>query len=261
MTALDQIRKRRRRWVKRQGKHILRSLYSFLGRQSLVGDYPVFDNSPFPWTRELENNWEPIQKELYALLKVREHLPSFHEVSPDQKKISLENHWKTFIFYGFGYKSERNCQRCPETSRTLNAIPNLKSAWFSILSPHYHIPPHRGVTKGVIRCHLGLVIPDNREKCVMRVDDQICQWEEGKCLVFDDTYDHEVKNDTDQQRVVLIIDVTRPMRLPGRFINSLLMQGIKWTAYVQDARKNLTAWEDRFESAVRRADAYEDNPS
>lgn len=244
--------------MKRRGKRILRSLFTFLGRQSLIGDHPVYETSPFHWTRELESHWRVIQDELQALLAVREHLPSFHEVSPDQKKISSEDHWKTFIFYGFGYKSERNCQRCPQTARALSSIPNVKSAWFSILAPHYHIPPHRGVTKGVIRCHLGLIVPENREKCVMRVDDQICRWQEGQCLVFDDTYEHEVKNETDQQRVVLIIDVTRPMRLPGRLVNAILMHGIKWTAYVQDARKNLLAWEDRFESAVRRADTYED---
>ena len=74
-------------------------------------------------------------------------------------------------------------------------------------------------------------------------------------LVFDDTFDHEVHNDTDQQRVVLLIDVDRPMRLWGRVVHYIFMTGIRWTAYVQDARKNLETQEQKLAAAVARADA------
>ena len=90
----------------------------------------------------------------------------------------------------------------------------------------------------------------------MRVHDRVCTWEEGKFLVFDDTYDHEVLNDTDEERTVLIVDFDRPMRIPGTVVSRAFLQGIRWTAYVQDARKNLHDWEDRFEAAVQRADAF-----
>ena len=83
----------------------------------------------------------------------------------------------------------------------------------------------------------------------MRVDDQIRQWEEGRCFVFDDTYDHEVWNKTDQERVVLLIDVDRPMRPIGRLISRFLMFGVSRSAYVQDARKNLKAWEALYDQA------------
>ena len=104
---------------------------------------------------------------------------------------------------------------------------------------------------------MALIVPDEAENCVMRVVDQNCQWREGECLVFDDTYDHEIWNDTDQLRVVLLFDFDRPMRLPGRLLNRGLMSAIKWTAYVQDARKNYLEWEDRFEAAVHRADSLQ----
>jgi aspartyl/asparaginyl beta-hydroxylase (cupin superfamily) len=184
-------------------------------------------------------------------------MPSFHELSPDQRRISKGDNWKTFVLYGFGRKAERNCRRCPQTKRVLEEIPGLQNAWFSILAPGYHIPPHHGVSKGLLRCHLALMVPQQRDRCVIRVDDQVLQWEEGKCMVFDDTYEHEVWNDTDEQRVVLFLDIERPFRWAGRLVSKAMIRAIQWTAYVKDARKNLIDWEDRFETAVHTADAFQ----
>jgi len=256
MSYFERLRQFRRRLTIQYGKHTLRTLDRFLGQQSLIGDTPVFDDLTFPWTAMLEDNWHAIRAELDGVLQTREHIPAFHEISPDQKRISKGDHWKTFVLYGFGRPAERNGRHCPETMRVLAAIPGLQNAWFSILAPGYHIPPHRGVTKGVIRCHLALIVPTPPAQCVIRVGDRICQWEEGKCLLFDDTFEHEVWNNTDQERVVLFLDIERPLRLPGRLLSKTLLQGIQWTAYVKDARKNLATWEDRFESAAQRAEAF-----
>jgi len=249
MSLLQQFRARRRKWVKKRGKRILRALFSYLGTQSLVGDPPVFDTTLFPWAMELEKNHDVIRRELQGILAMREYIPPFHELSPDQKKISHGQNWRTFFLKGVGYEAEQSWKRCPETMKILSNIPNLRNAFFSILGPNYHIPHHRGVTKGLIRCHLGLIVPDQRDQCVMRVGDQIRQWEEGHCFVFDDTYDHEVWNKTDQERVVLIIDVDRPMRLIGRLISRVLIFGVTRSGYVQDARKNLKAWEALYDQA------------
>ena len=89
---------------------------------------------------------------------------------------------------------------------------------------------------------------------VMRVGDQMVHWEPGKCVVFDDFFHHEVWNDTDEERVVLIFDFERPMRLAGRMVNRFLMWGIKRTAYFQDAKRNLKNWDERLEAAVQTAD-------
>ena len=110
---------------------------------------------------------------------------------------------------------------------------------FSILSPNIRIPPHRGPTNGIVRIHLGLIVPDDKDGCQIRVDDQIFGWEEGKCVVFDDFYEHEVWNNTEQQRVVLFFDVDRPMKLPGRLLNRLFINAIKRSGYGKDPVKNI----------------------
>lgn len=252
------VRRWRRKYVKRVGKLAIRRLAGFLGRQSLVGDAPVLDVGPFPWVRELETATPIIQRDLTAVLGLRDHIPPFQAFSPDQKRIAYGEQWKVFMFYGFRYRAERNCARCPETARLLARIPGLHTAWFSILAPRSVIPPHRGITKGIVRAHLGLRVPRNRDDCWMRVGDQRVHWDEGRCVMFDDTYEHEVRNDTDEERVVLLIDVDRPMRWPGRVTNTAFLAAIRWTAYVTEARRNHQTWEERLDAAAQRSNALGD---
>jgi beta-hydroxylase len=188
------------------------------------------------------------------ILKHREAVPLFQDVSPDQMRIAKGNNWRTFILYGFGTKLEKNCRKAPLTTRLLESVPNLQTAWFSILGPGYHIPAHRGVSKGILRSHLGLIIPKEAEKCRLRVDDKIQVWRPGEIFVFDDTYEHEVWNDTDEERVILLFDFDRPMRIWGRLINKTFISLLKLTAYYQEPKKNMQTFEERFEAATRRAD-------
>lgn len=252
-TLSDKLRKFRKRLVRKPGKRIRNWLSGFLGGQSLVPDIPVFETGLFPFLEALENDWEAVRDELQPILEQRKHVPPFHVISPDQKKISQGEDWRTFFLSGFGYRVDSNCRRCPRTSALLDRVPNLCNAWFSILAPGCHIPPHRGVTKGIIRCHLALVLPERRDRCLIRVEDQIRQWDLGKCLVFDDTYEHEVRNDTEQERVVLAFDFHRPMRWRGRLVNQLFLKAIRRTHYFRRPLRISAAWEARFERAAHRA--------
>jgi beta-hydroxylase len=244
------LRKRARRIVVRAGKYLFRHLNNFLARQSLVGDTAILDNRHFPFLATLERDWRDIRDELKTVLEHRAALPSFHELSPDQWRISRGDNWKTFVFRAFGESSARNCARCPRTAALLQAVPGLQSAWFSILAPGYHIPAHWGITKGLLRVHLGLIVPRERERCRMSVGDELVVWEEGRCVTFDDTHLHEVHNDTDQERVVLLLDFDRPMKLPGRLAHRAMLRALKLSPYYKDARHNALAWEDRFEKSL-----------
>jgi beta-hydroxylase len=252
------VRKKRRYLVKTTGKRLMQIVASFLGSQGTVPDRPVHDRALYPFLTPVEASWTTIRAELDRLLEDRERLPAFHQISPDQRKISRQDRWKVFILYGFGVPSRRNCARCPETAKLLQRIPNLQSAWFSILAPEYHIKRHRGVTKSMLRTHLGLKIPQDRARCRMQVGDDWVVWENGKCVVFDDFFEHEVWNDTDEERVVLIFDFDRPMRLPGRIVGRLVSWAIKRTAFFKDAQRNLKDWGERLEAAVETADTMLD---
>ena len=249
----QRFRQARRKRVKRFGKNLIRGLANFLGSQSLVGDAPVLDMKHFPFLAEFTGNWEGMRAEVQEILKFREAVPVFQEVSPDQMKIAKGPNWRTFILFGFGEKLAKNCKQAPLTTRLLEAVPNLQTAWFSILGPGYHIPAHRGVSKGILRAHLGLIIPKNADQCRMRVGDTINVWRPGEIFVFDDTYEHEVWNDTDEERVILLFDFDRPMGFMGRWVNKTFIALLKLTAYYQEPKKNMADFEDRFEAATRRA--------
>jgi aspartyl/asparaginyl beta-hydroxylase (cupin superfamily) len=235
------------RWVllKRIGKPALRRLDRFMASQSSVGEAVIFENARFPWVTELEADWKTIRRELNGVLLRRETLPSMQQIQPDQYKVSPDDKWRIFVFSGFGYPSQRNRARCPETARHLDRIPGLTSAFFSLLAPGKHVPRHVGVTKGLLRCHLGLKIPKDTEKCVMELDGGRFHWEEGRAVVFDDTYKHEVRNDTDEERVVLLLDFVRPMRWPGRAAWRCAAGLLRLSPFVRSARRNQLAWEAR----------------
>jgi len=173
------------------GERALPPLERWLGNSSLVGDQPFFDNDTFPWSRTLETHWHEIRAELDAVLEDQEHLPNFQDISVDQATMTTDDRWKTYFLYGYGFKSQANCARCPRTAALCAQIPGMKTAFFSILAPGKHLPAHRGPYKGVMRYHLGLLIPEPADRCGIRVDTETRHWAEGASMIFDDTYEHE----------------------------------------------------------------------
>ena len=232
----------------KSGKILLRGIGNFQARHSLVDTSPFLQSGQFAWVTELESQWESIKIELDKILEKPEEIPAFHQLSPDQKRISQGDNWKTFPFYVFGIRLEENALLCPQTIKAIEKLPGLQNAWFSILSPGYHIPPHRGPTRAVIRCHLGLVVPKDEDHCWLRVSDQIRSWQPGKCILFDDTYEHEVHNQTHESRVVLFLDVDRPSDWIGRLFNRLIILLVRSSSYVRDPIKNLRDWNQRLKS-------------
>lgn len=243
-----------RRFVKKRGKKAMRWVSGFQARQSLVPDTPFIDAKHFAFLEEFEAKWETMADEVREVLKHRDAIPGFEQISPDQHRIAKAQQWKTFILYGFGDRLEKNCEQAPVTAEILSRVPNVQTAWFSILAPGYHIPAHTGVTKGIVRAHLGLIIPEDREKCRIRVADQVKAWRAGEAFTFDDTFEHEVWNETDEERVILLFDFDRPMRWRGRLLNNMMLRLMKLTAFYQEPKKNLADFEARFEAATRRAD-------
>ena len=229
----------------RLGKRLLRSFEDFQGRHSTVGDPPVFENDLFPWIGPLEDATEDIHRELLQLLEHPEEIPSFHQISPEQSRISKGDNWKTFAFYVFGARIDENCVLCPRTAALLDDLPTLQNAWFSILAPRYHIPPHRGPSRTIIRVHLPLIVPSDGDNCWIRVKDERYHWKVGECFVFDDTFEHEVRNDTDERRVVLFLDFDRPMDRVGTVVNKVLVRLIRSSTFVRGPMKNLAEWNRR----------------
>ncbi len=186
-------------------------------KYSKVGNPPIYDNAVFPWTAAIERDWRAIRAELDRVLTRKDDLPGFHELSTDVSVISTDRGWKTFFLCGYGFRSDNNINLCPETWRVCQNIPGLITVMFSILEPGKHLPPHRGPYNGVLRLHLGLIVPEPREQLGIRVDNDVYRWQEGEAVIFDDAYEHEAWNRTPHTRVVLFVDFRRAF--PPMFSN------------------------------------------
>ena len=233
-------------WTIAVGERVLAPIERFIGRRSLVGDATFFPLERFPWVKQIEENWTVIREELEGVLEDHAALPNFQDISRDQIEITDDDRWKTFFLYGFGFKAKLGVEMCPRTAALMEQIPGMKTAMFSILSPHKHILDHRGPYKGVLRYHLGLIVPHEKEACRIRVGEDVRHWEEGKSMIFDDTFNHEVWNDSDETRVVLFVDVLRPLPFPESALNRLIVAAIRISPFVLDAKRNQQVWERSF---------------
>lgn len=232
-------------------RHVHELLETLVCLFSIHGDRPVFDASQFGWIPRVEADWILVRRELDALMEHRQAMPNFQDILREVRSIQKDDQWKTFFLKGVGMNCSENARRCPETMRVLEAIPGCTTAFFSILSPHKHIPPHRGAWAGVLRLHLALIVPEPRDRCRIRIADQIHTWEEGRCLVFDDTYNHQVWNDTEGYRVVLFVDFARPLRWPLAWLNHGLLNLAALAPFLREANNRQEAAERAFWQVFR----------
>jgi beta-hydroxylase len=195
------------------------------------------DPGDFPWAAGLERDWRLIRRELDAAMD--EHLiPALDELSPMQGTLAGED-WKTYWFLVGRWWVEPHCKACPETARLLRTVPSLQSAFFSVLGPNSSIKPHRGPYGGALRYHLALRIPEPADSCGLRVDGEVVHWTEGKSVIFDDSFVHEAWNDTNEVRVVLFLDIERPLPLGLRHLNRALLRLTSDAPFICEIRRNL----------------------
>lgn len=238
-------------WIMRFGKWIQPRTNGWIARSSRVPDIPVFEAGQFPWTKTLEENWEVIRAEATAALEDLESVPPLATISPDHRRIAPAGRWRSFFLYGYRYRDETNCRLCPRTAELVSKVPGLNSAFFSVLVPDTHLPAHTGVSKAFLTCHLGIQVPRESGKCRMRVVDRWLEWEEGKCLVFDDVFNHEVRNDSDEVRIVLLVQFKRPVGPVGWLVGNLFLEGVRRSRFVQDARHGVERWRQKLAEKSR----------
>jgi len=216
---------------------------------SKVGDQVYFDNDDFPVTALLEKNFDVIREEFDLMRhRVTEFAP-FQDISPDQIYISNDDKWKMFFLKAGKVRFEKNCQQFPKTMEIIDSDKNLVSAYFSVLGPQKMLMPHEGPWCGVLRMHLGLIIPDEGEGCVLVVNEKEYRWKEGKAVVFDDTYEHIAVNMTDKDRVVLFLDYMRPLPLPLNWINHFVIYMARFMHYFKEPIRRHKEWEKEFYKA------------
>ena len=187
-----------------------------------------------PALRALERSYPSIRVEVDALLAQRTAMPCYHEVNAPATEISTSTagNWKVFMLELLGHRPERNRARCPATCAALRQVPGVLQAFFSLLEPGKSVPLHDGPYLGYLRYHLGVRVPKD-DPPLIRVAGREHVWKEGEGVLFDDSWPHEVINRSREPRVVLIVDVPRPLPLVPRLVNNLVLWGLAAPAYAR----------------------------
>ncbi len=223
------------------GKDLRPKIDAIIMRHSLVPDQAIMDKSYFPWIPLLERHWEAIRDEA---LRIRtEDIPSLGDISFDHGRIAADRRWKSFFLKGYGYRMGNNCDRAPITTSLIEKVPGLVTACFSVMEAGGHIPRHWGMTKGMLTYHLALKVPEEREKCRINIEGadelHVVPWENGKSFLIEDMYNHEIWNDTEEDRYILLIQIKRPCRIIANSMQNLFLFLVGRSRFVQDIRRNI----------------------
>lgn len=182
----------------------------------LTEQQSFYDSTQFEWTKLLQENWQDIRAELDNIVnnpvdtfKDDAWISAYPSYTKNAQNISSA--WRSFTFYFFCIKHLGHAKLCPKTSAVLDKIPNLVSAEFSLLQAETHIEAHTGFTDDVLRCHTGLLIPDE-QLCGIRVGSETRHWQEGEVLIFNDFIEHEAWNKSDKKRAILMLDFANPAK-------------------------------------------------
>ena len=182
-----------------------------------------YDRARFAWIDPVEAATDDICAELMPLLEEGTHFGPYIEVeveksshvvaSSDKELISSPEDWTAAYLIRDGKHQTPLAERCPKTLAALDAVPletiqgRAPFVLFSRLTPGAWIAPHTGFLNSRLVCHLPLLVPDG---CWFRVGNQVRLWERGKAWVFDDTIEHEARNQGTGTRVVLIFNIWHP---------------------------------------------------
>ena len=210
---------------------------------------PVFHDVDRTWPalRAIDQHYDVIRDELLAILPRREGMPRYHDVDRRQRSISetTPGTWRTLFLsvYGAGERLP-NRHLCPRTVAVVESIPNLLFAFFSILDPGKSVPAHKGPVYYYLRYHTAFIVPRGKPPTI-RIKDQFYTWRERESMLFDDSWNHEVLNESDDIRVVLITDIIRPGH---PFLDRLLR--LAMNASLAGVRKR--SWEEYLERVAIR---------
>ena len=177
--------------------------------EKYTGNLPSFYNPAiFPELQPLKDNWEAIRDEVLAYEKKLGILKDMDSHIPPE---NTESQWSHTYLISFLRIFHKNREKFPFFSSIIDQIPNCTYATISILPPNTDIKPHYGDINGVVRTHLGLIIPAPYPEIAIKVGDEERGWEEGELLCFTIVKRHEVWNKSNHRRYIVILDFVPEM--------------------------------------------------
>lgn len=199
------------RFMRQLGDHstLLAPYNAFVYLFSRVPNKPILDIQGFPELLKLRDNWKTIREEAQRLYEAG-HIKKSESHSDLAFNSFFKRGWKRFYLKWYDDVMPSAAELCPKTTELVKSIPSVNAALFALLPARSKLGAHRDPFAGSIRYHLGLMTP-NSDDCRIYIDGTPYSWRDGQDVLFDETYIHSVRNDTDESRLILFCDVLRPM--------------------------------------------------
>lgn len=186
------------------------------------GAKAVLDPAEFPELDLLRQNWQTIREEALELVRQdyfdatkRPGTGGYYDVG---FRTFFKYGWGRFYLNWYGYSHHSARRLCPKTVEILEKVPAVHGAMFAYLPKGSQLTRHADPIAVSLRYHLGLATP-NSDDCFINVDGRHLSWRDGEAIMFDETYLHFVRNDTDADRLILMCDVKRPLNPLGAVFN------------------------------------------
>ncbi len=170
-------------------------------------DY-FYSPSIFPELQPLVDNWERMRDEI---LQYEKQMGIVKEMDSHAPPTNTEKQWSLTYLINYLWMFHKNLERFPVIADVVNQIPNAVFATISILPPHTDILPHCGNTNGIVRAHIGLIIPVPAPTCAIKVGDETHGWQEGGLLTFTIVNRHAAWNRSEHRRYIVIVDIIPEM--------------------------------------------------
>ncbi len=197
----------------------------------------VFDPKKYQWSVFFRQYWRDILEE-YQNYSSQFKIPLHSEINNFVSRCDTQNNWQTLYLRAYN-KNTSIVDYFPKTMSLINQCP-CTLAFFSVIGPHTKLEPHIGIYKGVLRYHLGLIVPKKWNQCFINVNGQILHWRDGEDIMFDDMFLHHVENNTDEPRVILFLDIKRDFNNPFlNLMNNFFLQFVKSNDVLKDTIKNV----------------------
>jgi beta-hydroxylase len=193
---------------------------------------PYLPEWDFPEMQVIKDNWRVLRDEA---LKLRSEGAVHGSIGDQDIAFSsfYRRGWKSFYIKWYGHPLPSAERLCPRSAALLNQVPSIRGALFANLPAGGSLGRHRDPFAGFVRYQLGLETP-NSDACWISVDGEKRSWRDGEVLIFDETYVHEVLNDTDKDRLILFCDVERPVAAPMRPINRAFLSLVMGSSGTQN---------------------------
>lgn len=206
-------------------------------------DPAVFNTNDFEWTKNFRDNWKTIRNE-YQKYTNNHIVPYYKNINKFTARCDINNGWKSLFLRVFGVDTDI-AKKFPKTMKLINSCP-CTLAFFSVFEPGTKLRPHYGVYKGVIRYHLPIIVPNEWNKCFINVNGEVLHWKEGEDLMFDDMFLHHAENNTNQQRVVLFLDIKRDFKnFFINMLNNIILKCIKSNDILKDTVQNANKFSNK----------------